>query len=337
MEICKCCGKNPADKKNTHYLTDGIIRSALNEGGLNIRGKGAMYDISSHKNSVEFKFQQKTSQEAIIEGLGHAPGEKEIEEAKKNDFSVDNVFCSSCEKIFTEIETEFIDKILPKLRGKDFTGEREVSFTEYLLIRKFFLLQVLRTSICDQGYKISAVLQDKLREIVLNKNADIAMIKSVPLNVTYLSTLGGNFEYTYNDVGIGSEQGNHVIIFNDFIIQVFEKISEVKYVDFFGVNEKQTLMYFTNQNEENFKFKVFDNDGRKKIMATFGAFKVRNQLAFYVQDLQNEFLKRKGFLPPRHVINIFVHQIINANSFDDLQRYSSARYEKIKEFLFQIL
>ncbi|WP_292942253.1 hypothetical protein [Mucilaginibacter sp. 44-25] len=35
MNTCKLYRKRPADKKNTHYLIDGIIRSALNEDGVN--------------------------------------------------------------------------------------------------------------------------------------------------------------------------------------------------------------------------------------------------------------------------------------------------------------
>ncbi|MBK8657107.1 MAG: hypothetical protein IPN20_25120 [Haliscomenobacter sp.] len=38
--ICALCAKNEANKKNTHYLTDGIIRSCLNEDGSNVREKG---------------------------------------------------------------------------------------------------------------------------------------------------------------------------------------------------------------------------------------------------------------------------------------------------------
>lgn len=49
MAICKFCEHNEATKKNTHYLTDGIIRSCLNIGGTNSREKGMMFDISNKK------------------------------------------------------------------------------------------------------------------------------------------------------------------------------------------------------------------------------------------------------------------------------------------------
>lgn len=334
MELCKCCGNNQADKKNTHYLTDGIIRSCLNEGGTNIRGKGAMYDVSSNKDSIEFKFQQKTSLQAIKEGLGHEPSDDEIDEAMQNEFSVDYIFCTSCENAFTEIETEFIKKILPKLRDEDFTGKTEVTFSENILIRKFFLLQSLRTSLCDPGYSITKPLEEKLKKIILVKAVDPALVISVPLNVTYMNTLGGDFEYTTNTVGIGSENGNHIIMFNDFIIQIFDRQTDVKYVDFFGLNNRETMSYFTNYNEESFRFQVFDNERRKKIMSKFFELKIRRQLSFYLNDLQHEFIIRKGYPPPRFIINFFVNQMIFANSFSDLQRYSMDRYLKIKEALF---
>ncbi|RZJ92142.1 MAG: hypothetical protein EOO20_02785 [Chryseobacterium sp.] len=330
MKICQCCRTNPANKTNTHYLTDGIIRNCLNELGSNKREKGAMFDISSSKTSIEFAFQRSTSQRAIIEGLGHEPSEKEIEEAKHNAFSVDYVFCSACEEKFGEIERPFMEEILPKFRDKDMSGTTELVLVENIVIRKFFLLQIFRTSIAENEYWISEELENKLRSMIMDESADNTQILSIPLNISYLNTAGGDFDYTRNTVGIAYLENHKIILFNDFLIQFFEKPSEIIYVDFFRVNDKASVSYFTNFNEESFRFKVFDPIKREEVLANYLKFKVRQMLEFYVQDFQEAFFHKRGFLPSRHELSVFITEIINGNRFQEFQRYSHARYEKIK-------
>ena len=91
---CKCCNKKDADKKNTHYLTDAIIRKCLNENGTNYREKGFMFGLSNKSPFVEFGFQRETKTQSIIDALGRQPSDDEINEAKKNAFSVDFFFCA---------------------------------------------------------------------------------------------------------------------------------------------------------------------------------------------------------------------------------------------------
>mgnify|MGYP006087250175 CR=1 FL=1 len=51
---CLLCKEKSADKKNTHYLTDAIIRTCLNMDGTKEREQGLYFDISTNKESVEF-------------------------------------------------------------------------------------------------------------------------------------------------------------------------------------------------------------------------------------------------------------------------------------------
>ncbi|MEJ7559851.1 MAG: hypothetical protein WKF66_16185 [Pedobacter sp.] len=289
-----------------------------------------MFDVSSNKTSIEFAFQRSTSQNAIKDGLGHEANEEEIEAAKQNAFSVDYVFCSNCEDRFGEIERDFIEQILPRFRGNDMTGISELDFENNVMIRKFFLLQILRTSVADEKYKISHELKNRLRLIILDERVEESEIVSVPLNISYLNTIGGDFEYTKNNVGIAYLGNKQIIMFNDFIIQVFDKISDVAFIDFFGVNEKATIDYFTNFKEEVFRFKVFDPIKRKEILANYTRFKTRQMLEFYVNDFQKEFQAKRGFLPTRHELSIFIQEIIYGNRYNDFQRYSSERYKRLK-------
>jgi hypothetical protein len=84
--LCKLCNHAEANKKNTHYLTDSLIRRCLNEDGNNIREKGFMFDFSSSSPFLDFSFQRNTSIENIKKALGREPNDEEIGNAKKKYF-----------------------------------------------------------------------------------------------------------------------------------------------------------------------------------------------------------------------------------------------------------
>lgn len=335
---CKLCTQKEADKKNTHYLTDSIIRLCLNEDGSNIREKGFMFDVSNSSPFVEFSFQRETSHNSIIEALGREATDEEIESAKQNAFSVDYVFCSACEKLFTNIENNFTDNILPKLRGNDLTGKTEVSFDEKIIIRKFFLLQVWRTSVCDPSFYIPPKLQEQLRKIIFNEdNTDINILQ-IPLNITYLNTLGDDFEYTKNLVGLGSIEGNSVIFFNDFIIQAFEDKDSAKYIDIYGINSKDDFDYFTNSNEDRFLIKIIDNEKRIEVTKTyFEQERIGKILDFYKYIFQQQCISAFGQLPLERLTNTFIHGIIYGLDCTDENRYTLERFVNYADNFFSKL
>lgn len=333
MPICKLCQEKEADRKNTHYLTDAIIRSALNHDGGNARETGMMFDVSNTRNGIQARFQRSTSASVVEETFGRAPTDKEIEQAKKVPFSVDYVFCTSCEKIFTAIEEDFLKGVLPKLRGHDFKGITEIKFYETFIIRRFFLLQVYRTSVCDPGYNISSKFQEELRELIYNPEPDLARLTSIPLNVTYTNTVGKDYEYTRNFVGIASWDYNSLILFNDFIIQAFENIKAVKYVDFLGFNEPKTFGYFINYREKQFTFKVIDHDTKVRLWKGYSSTKGEQERTYYRDLFINSYMARYRNFPPVPLLEAFVNEIINGDSVNDESRYSLERVKKIKEMM----
>lgn len=123
MIFCKLCQERQAHKTNIHYLTDGVIRSCLNEDVSNVREKALAFNITLGAKSIEARFQCNTSQKSIEETFGREATHEKIQIAKEPLFSVDHIFCSECEKKFTAIENPFLQNILPFLRGKDFTGQ----------------------------------------------------------------------------------------------------------------------------------------------------------------------------------------------------------------------
>ncbi|WP_026768479.1 hypothetical protein [Asinibacterium sp. OR53] len=335
---CKFCQKREADKKNTHYLTDGIIRSCLNEDGANVREKGYMFEVSNSTPFIDFNFQRETSQNSILEALGREPTEEEIANAKQIAYSVDYVFCRTCEGFFTEIEEQFSQTILPRLRGNDLTGTSELSFPEKTIMRQFFLLQVWRTSICDPIFNIPPALQNELREILFDKDISEQRINAIPLNVTYLNTLGDDFEYTKNLVGIGIIDGNYVIFFNDFTIQVFENEASIKYVDIYGINAKDTFNHFTNRNEESFIIKVINNTERIEVSnAYFRQEKVEKQLNFYKEIFQKQCLASFGQMPSERLTAAFINGIIHDKDCTDATRYTADRILKYSYSFFERL
>lgn len=202
---CALCKEKEANKKNTHYLTDGIIRSCINFEGSQGREKGFYFDISTNNPFSNLHIQRETPTEKteIVIGRKVTDEESEKSKAEPNAGAVDNVFCSDCESHFTEIETKFMNKILPKFRGADLTGIDRTFLSDIITVRLFFYLQIWRSSVCRDDVTLSPNTSENLRKIILNynntKNAD--ELTQYPLAVTYLQTLGGAAEYTRNYVG----------------------------------------------------------------------------------------------------------------------------------------
>jgi hypothetical protein len=129
-DLCALCRKAEPDKTNTHYLTDAIIRTCLNHDGTNGREQGLYFDVSSDSPFIDFNFQRGTSVTKLEERLGRSATEEEIEKAKQIPFSVDHVFCTNCEKIFTEIENKFTQNILAKHRSVNLDGIVSLEFKD---------------------------------------------------------------------------------------------------------------------------------------------------------------------------------------------------------------
>lgn len=72
MNICKFCQINQANKKNTHYLTDAIIRTCLNIEGSNNREKGLYFAVNSGNPFIEVNF-QRLDEQTIEDAIGRKP------------------------------------------------------------------------------------------------------------------------------------------------------------------------------------------------------------------------------------------------------------------------
>ena len=325
--ICKFCKVKEADKKNTHYLTDAIIRSCLNFGGVNEREKGGYFSFDNNSLFTRFKFQRNTNVEDIKKILGEEPTEEEIENAKNNNpCSVDYVFCSECEKKFTEIETEFIQKILPKFREEDLTGKKDIHISDNILCRNFFYLQIFRSAVCNaEIYQLPPEFIEKLRTILFNKAKDTF----IPLSVTYLPTIGEPKSYTGNRVECVSNQNPYIIFMNDFVIQCYDNEYNITF-DKFGVLNKNDYKKYINIDEKEFVFKIVSNEKRKALFYNLSKKYIAEP---YVKDIVCEFKQLFkqlfGIDPSQKEIN---HFCIAFLSYIENDKYRLSR-QNILEFM----
>lgn len=328
MSTCKFCQINEANKKNTHYLTDAIIRSCLNIEGSNNREKGLYFAINSKNPFIEFNF-QRLDEQSIENVIGRKPTDEEIENAKQIPFSVDYIFCNECEKKFTDIETEFIDKILPKFRQNDLAGLNSILIKENLICRNFFYLQIFRSAICEEAFALPLEFIDELRKILFEKIEDYL----IPLSVTYLQTTGGNENYTENYIGYTSDKNPFIIFMNDFIIQCYDKSENIKQLELHGLND-DAYKKFINSNEEAFIFNIFQNDKRKEFLKNLITNeKVKQTITTFENLFDQIWIKLFGTAAPSFQKDNYIQSVANQSK----EKLNSLSQEEMYNFTFSYL
>lgn len=267
MAICKLCQTREADKKNTHCLTDGIIRSALNIDGSNIRNRGFYFELGTETPFVEFGIQQDTPPLKVEEAIGRELTEAEILTGMQNPSAVDNCFCSDCEKHFADdIESKFMSAVLPKLRKKNFSKATGLELQNANLVRVFFYLQFWRSAVCQGYFSMPETTLERLRDVILNyPKVDEEEVKQFPLSVSYLGSSIDGYDFTRNLVGPTSSKNPYIIFMNDFIPQLYDDQGSIKYDSFHGLNDSDFQRYI-NQDEEKFLFRLLSEGQRTALL-----------------------------------------------------------------------
>jgi hypothetical protein len=275
MITCALCQQPKQPKSNTHYVTDFLIRTALNEDGVNFKNKGLYWSFPIDTPFLDFKYQQ-SSRESIEKVLGREATEEENEEARKTpDFSIDNIFCKDCEDNFGVVESAFSSRLTKKFRESDLTGISEIILTEEesKLFRMFFLIQIWRTSVCEPDFTISPDMAEILRLKILNQ--DYTDLEKFPLSVYYLETLKdeddeseGDGYKTENMVGITLGENPYVLLLNDFVVSFYDT-DQYQFEDVKGFFKEDDYLEYLNVNELSFKVKVISNTQRREILAGY--------------------------------------------------------------------
>jgi hypothetical protein len=332
--ICALCLKREANKTNTHYLSDSVIRTALNKDGGNERDTGFYFGIETGMKYIDFNFQRATPIPALEEALGRLPEEDEIVKAKDVPFSVDYVFCSFCEDIFTSIEERFTPKLLKYFRDTNFENLDKVTIKgdDILNIRWFFLLQVWRTHVCEPDYNIEPATAEALRTIILNSQEED--IKRFPISIIYLNTLGGPKEYTRNLVGTTNDRNPSIIFINDFIIQFYEDLPSVRFDPLYGFNTKEDYIANINIDEDEFIVKVIPDDRRKALLfeLTKSSGSVPNPTE-YILDFQEEYSRIYKVYPSLILLLEYIKGFTSMNEKDLLQLTE----KRVKSYMHQFI
>ena len=266
-KACALCGEKVANKTNTHCLTDAIIKRCLNIDGSISRDKGSYYKFSPQTASVQYYYQRGVLPEINEEILGRPTTEEEDKQAIQIPFSVDYVFCSDCEKLFTQYETSFTNSILNKFRKKSPHNTDEISIKEAETLRMFFYLQLWRSSVCLK-FNLSASLQQELHNYILHPEEHHEEINSIPLSITYLETRKDE-DYTNNIIGFGRTYNPYVIFMNDFVIQIYDPLEYMHFDELYGINELSNFKRYINFKETEFIVKVIKDEKRKQILENF--------------------------------------------------------------------
>jgi hypothetical protein len=319
METCALCLLNKPTKTNTHYLSYSIIKNALNENGSKEREKTLSFDLSNDKIFTKVNFKSAISPEKLHEIFGRELTEEELEESKSSpdEFAVHYVFCPSCEDRFTEIESKFSASSMMKMRyNKSFEDKTHIDITEIGLFRLFWLLQIWRTSICIDAFRISEEISEKLRLIILQGlEATEQSLKQFPLAITFLYTGEDLKEYETNHVVIAGRTKPNFIEMNDFAVQFYETIEDVQFFDYYGLNNEEDYKDFVNYNESVFKVKILSCNERKAYHAEFDLHeKVNPTLKILSEKFSQIWNSKIGYPPPIDLVQEYLIAVTKTES-----------------------
>lgn len=254
LKKCALCKEKNANKKNTHYLTDAVIRACLNYEGNNERERGFFFNISNDSHLVRFGFQRSTPPKLIERELKREPTEKEIEEAKENPYSVNDVFCSDCEALFGKIERPFLDVVYSKHNKIGLL--RQYIANNPIITRLFFILQFWRSHACNTVIRLSPNTADEFRQIILHPDiVDVNLLKKYPMAVAFIESRDQK-DYTSHFVGMASGKNPYVILMNDFVVQLFDSEKDIDFYPLYGLNDKETYKDYINYNEDSFIIQI---------------------------------------------------------------------------------
>lgn len=318
MINCNLCKLEKEPKKNTHYLTDNIIRRNLNQDGSNIRETGLYFNISNDSPFIEFLFQRETSIERVEKILGRQATEEEIAKAKQNPFSTDDKFCQECENKFTTIENKFTQDVLPHLRGQLQNGLSEKEF-DSKIVRDFILIQVFRTAVCEPEYEIAEETQELIRLYINGDEVEYNSIHEIPLGMTFLETSGEFKIHTQNVTGLSDDRNPNFIFMNDFILQYYDNEDSIKFESLHGLNSEETYVDFINISENSFKVKILDNAERLTFLEEFvTSEKINPSLAEFRESFKESWIGLTGQNPNSEIVDQFIAFLINGNKYNVL-------------------
>lgn len=330
---CLLCKSNEANKKNTHFLTDAVIRSCLNQDGSKGREEGFYSTFQGGSGLIGFNFQRNTNIEKVENSMNRKITEDDITKAKVIPFSVNYKFCGECEKRFTEIETKFIKKYLHVLRDKDLESKETIEIAEDEIARLFFILQIWRSAVCVDGFELPVHVEEDLRKMIL-AGAIPESIDSYqyPIIANLLMTQGEPMEYTSNMVGFVRTENAHIIFFNDFVIQFRSDPSCSQFVKYYNLNDPVGYEKYLNNTDGPFKIRVLNNKERQLFYNTIRESEVDNFNKTINEYIDTIWLKQFGEDAPLHIHEEFISFMKDDKDYNVLKHSIEGIARKAYEF-----
>ena len=286
MKCLLCSAEVESLKKNTHYISSFLIQRCFDQAGANKRGRGSYYDI--HPSFVEYRFERDTSPDSIEKNLKRPATDVEIErEFNNHPCSVDDCFCSECERRFCAIEVDYCTSIHNKVVQQNvYSFEKQFNG----IFRAFYYMQICRTLLVrGESQSIDPNTFFILKSAVLSY-PNVNVIKGfydLPITVSHLITKGDAKEYTNNNViDFMAVFCPHVIFMNDFVVQLYDNINHLPFDTLFGVNCMERYKSYLMIGNSDFKFQVISDSKRRSINN-----KVRNFWAkLYIKSIRKQSL-----------------------------------------------
>lgn len=179
MHICKLCQKNAADKTGSHIVPHWLLKRVFNLDGVKGRDAEIGFMISDTNNLASIG--RRISLDDYREMFG-SPSDELINSLTEKILVEDFVFCSSCEKRFSIVETEYAKAFHSSALNK--RGELDISPCLGIL---FWASVLWRFSINNSAieFRMAKKLKSKLR---------LTLDRFLPIN-----SQGFNFEMMIND------------------------------------------------------------------------------------------------------------------------------------------
>ncbi len=336
---CKLCKTNDLDNVGSHILTESIIRTALNQEGYTKReDKEIIFEISLDKVGLDY-FGSAVQPEVIEDIIGKSISE-ELITANDNSLIDRALLCRECEKYFSFIESDFVEKVYSNIvrKAQNELLKDSCNFIEYNGLRAlslvFVLINIWRVSATtNEEWKLTEGEEENIRsylhnikgkdaqEILAKAKEHLEEIKSFRFIISYFIQEAENL--TENGVVIDPCVNPYFFLLNRLsIIFIFQEITEKKLPKILPESIKNSLGCIIEHNDvENIRININSDSERKELFNN------------YAHDLTDQIMQKlnSSFIQAHRMFLGFNPTQLSANYYaTEMKKYVEERNGKIE-------
>lgn len=194
------------------------------------------------------------------------------------------------------------------------------------------MLQVFRTAVCEENFKVPKKVLEKLRDIILNYDkVKKEEINYFPLAVNYIQTPENDFGR--NMSGYTSEKNFFTISMCDFIIIFYGSKEKLKYVYFYGINTKERFKKIINYKEEKFKVNILSVSEREKYLKKIFTYFAKDKINIFSSYFKKGWKELVGVYPSKGIITEYILFLLNNNIENTLKFTQEEIVDRTTEFM----